>query len=152
MKITIIAIGRGKPNHEQALFQYYSKKILFPFKLIEVEERRALKGSILKASESKLLLEKVPKRSILIALDQRGEQKSSQEFAIQLQKWRDDAKHNIVFLIGGASGLDKNIFVDVAMILSLGKVTWPHMLVRGLLAEQIFRSQCILSGHPYHRQ
>ena len=151
MKITIVAIGRGKANHEQALFRYYSEKFLFPFQLIEVEEKRSLKGLKLKSSECDLLLEKVPKRAVVIALDERGEQKSSQELAINIRKWRDNASHNVVFLIGGASGLDKKIFTNVEMVLSLGKVTWPHMLVRGLLAEQIFRSQCILSGHPYHR-
>ena len=87
----------------------------------------------------------------MVALDGRGKTLTSEEFATRLARWRDDGIADLVFVIGGADGLDRRLIERAAFVLSLGAMTWPHLLVRVLLAEQIYRAQSILLGHPYHR-
>ena len=87
----------------------------------------------------------------MIALDERGKDFSSTEFAGLLGRWQDDGVQDLAFMIGGAEGLSEPARQAADVILRLGRLTWPHMLVRGLLAEQLFRAESILSGHPYHR-
>ena len=154
MRILIAAVGRAKAGPERALFEHYQGRIQQPFslQLKEVEEKRPLQGAELKASEAALLLASAPKGALLIAMDERGKSLGSPEFADQIGKWRDEGQRDLVFLIGGADGLDESVRKQARLALSLGKQTWPHMLVRGLLAEQVYRVQCILAGHPYHRQ
>ncbi len=103
------------------------------------------------AREASLLLAVVPKGAVIVALDERGKNLSSPEFAELLRGWRDNGRHDVAFLIGGADGLDPNVRHSAEMILSFGALTWPHMLVRGLLAEQLYRAHSILNNHPYHR-
>ena len=152
MKFIILAIGRVKAGHEKNLFQYYAKRIKYPFELIEVEVKKPLTRKQLQSRELKLLLSKVPDKAVIIALDENGKQKTSHQFACQIQEWQNDGVNNLVFLIGGADGFDQEVFRYAQLVLSFGLQTWPHMLVRGLLVEQIYRSQCILSRHPYHRR
>jgi 23S rRNA (pseudouridine1915-N3)-methyltransferase len=85
-------------------------------------------------------------------MDERGKSLGSPQFAEHIGRWRDAGQRDIVFLIGGAEGLDESVHKQVRLMVSFGKQTWPHMLIRGLLAEQLYRAQCILGGHPYHRQ
>ena len=151
MKFIILAIGRAKAGHEKNLFQYYAKRIKYPLELVEVEVKRPLTSKQQKSLELKLLLSKVPDKGVIIALDEKGQQKTSSQFAHQIQEWHNDGVANLVFLIGGADGFDQEVWRYAKLVLSFGLQTWPHMLVRGLLVEQIYRSQCILSGHPYHR-
>ena len=87
-----------------------------------------------------------------VALDQTGRVLTSSEFAARMGAWRDRAVGDVAFLIGGASGLDSDVTEGADLVLSLGAMTWPHLLVRGMLAEQLYRAQQILAGHPYHRQ
>ena len=89
--------------------------------------------------------------SRLIALDMRGKSLSSEDFAALLSRWRDEGAGDLAFAIGGAEGLDDTLCAAAALTLSLGAMTWPHMLVRVMLAEQLYRAQTILTGHPYHR-
>jgi 23S rRNA (pseudouridine1915-N3)-methyltransferase len=98
-----------------------------------------------------LILAALPARSRLIALDAGGEMWSSREFAERLAQWRDAGVPELVFAIGGADGLDATIRNRAAATMSLGPMTWPHLLVRGMLLEQLYRAQQILAGHPYHR-
>lgn len=137
-----------------ALFEHYRGRLQHPFSLDlkEVEEKRSLQGGELKRSEAALLLAAAPKGALLIALDERGKTLTSVDFADQIGCWRDEGQRELVFLIGGADGLDESIRKQARLTLSFGNQTWPHMLVRGLLAEQLYRAQCILGGHPYHRQ
>jgi len=152
MRLTLCAVGRAKAGPERALFEHYANRISFPFALKEVEERKRLSGAQLKTREAELLSTQIPDGATLVALDERGKNLSSPEFAQRLGSWRDDSVRDIAFVIGGADGLDDTLRSRADLVLSLGKLTWPHMLVRGLLAEQIYRAQCILSGHPYHRE
>ncbi len=151
MRLTMIAVGRAKAGPERALYDHYVSRITFPLDLREVEERKRLSGAQLKQREAELLARQIPDGAIVVALDERGKNLSSPDFSAKIGNWRDDSIRDIAFLIGGADGLDDSLRTRADLLLSLGKLTWPHMLVRGLLAEQIYRAQCILSGHPYHR-
>jgi 23S rRNA (pseudouridine1915-N3)-methyltransferase len=151
MRITLCAVGRAKAGPERTLFDHYKSRLSFPFDLKEVEERKRLSGAQLKQREAELLLAQVPDGAIIVALDERGKNLSSPDLATRFGNWRDDGRRDIAFIIGGADGLDDKVRNRADLVVSLGKLTWPHMLVRGLITEQIYRAQCILSGHPYHR-
>lgn len=105
----------------------------------------------MKAREAELILEALPPSATLVALDGRGAAWSSREFADHLAIWRDRGLAELAFAIGGAEGLGAAVIDRAAAMLSFGPMTWPHLLVRGMLLEQLYRAQQILSGHPYHR-
>lgn len=156
MRIVICAVGRARTGPLRALYEDYASRIdgtrLFGrSELREVEERRTLPASELKAREAELLIQSIPKGATVVALDGRGQGLSSEAFASRLAKWRDGGVADLAFAIGGADGLDKTVIDKAAMVLSLGAMTWPHLLVRAMLAEQIYRAATILQGHPYHR-
>ena len=154
MRFVIAAVGRAKAGPEKALFEHYLDRLQQPFslELKEVEEKRPLQGLELKRSEATLLMAAAPKGALIVAMDERGKSLSSPQFADHIGRWRDEGQRDLIFIIGGADGLDESVRSQARLILSFGNQTWPHMLVRGLLAEQIYRAQCILGGHPYHRQ
>lgn len=151
MRITLLAVGRMKAGAAQDLFDLYAGRLRWPIAVKEVEARRALPPEALKQQEGALLLAALPRGARAIALDEAGRQMASRDFAALLGRWQDDGLQDVVFLIGGADGLSQEARQAADVILSLGCMTWPHMLVRGLLAEQLFRAESILAGHPYHR-
>lgn len=151
MELQIVAVGRARQGPMGALFDDYAGRLKPPIKLREVEERRPLKGAELKAREAELLLDAVPKGAYLVALDSSGKAHSSEDLARRLAGWRDDGPNSVTFLIGGADGLDPVLLARADLKLSLGAMTWPHLLVRVMLAEQLYRADCILRGHPYHK-
>jgi 23S rRNA (pseudouridine1915-N3)-methyltransferase len=120
--------------------------------LREVEPRGRVAPEKLKAAEAALLAAAIPDRAAIVTLDEGGRQMGSVAFARRIAAWRDDGIADLAFVIGGADGLDAALKQRGDLLLSLGKATWPHMLIRGMLAEQIYRAQQILSGHPYHRE
>lgn len=138
MKLRIAAIGKAKASPELQLYHDYIKRL--PWK-VECSECRDNDG----------LLAACKGYDRLIALDETGKQFSSQEFAGQLKTWQQQGYSSFAFIIGGADGLDDAVRKAVHLTWSLGKLTWPHMLVRGLLAEQLYRAHTIISAHPYHR-
>jgi len=148
MRMTIVAVGRAKAGPERDLVQHYLKRMAQPLNLKEVEAKAAIDA---KRSEGEKLLAAAPKNAVIVALDERGKDLSSRQLADRIAGWRDDGIRDIAFLIGGADGLDGRVRENADLLLSFGRVTWPHMLMRGMLAEQIYRAQCILAGHPYHR-
>jgi 23S rRNA (pseudouridine1915-N3)-methyltransferase len=125
--------------------------VRWPLELIEVEERKPLPTDRRRAAEAVLLLRAIPSDAAIVALDETGKSLSSRVLASRIGHWRDDGRASIAFVIGGADGLDDSVRSRAELVLSLGALTWPHLLVRGMLAEQIYRSQQILAGHPYHR-
>jgi len=151
MRITVIAVGRLRSGPEQALADHYRERINWPVEIREVEERRKLPPAELKRREAALIEAALPERAVLVALDERGKALSSRDFAARLGRWRDDGIADLAFAIGGADGLDDAIRARTALTLSLGSMTWPHFMVRGMLFEQLYRAQQILAGHPYHR-
>jgi len=151
MRVTLIAVGRSKAGPERDLLDLYSGRLSWPFALREVEEKRPLPPDRRIPREAELLLAQVPEGARLIVLDERGKSLGSEEFAGLLGQWRDDGTQDLAILIGGADGHDPSVRRRADLVLGLGALTWPHMLVRALIAEQLYRAQCILSGHPYHR-
>ncbi|MDP4796095.1 MAG: 23S rRNA (pseudouridine(1915)-N(3))-methyltransferase RlmH [Rhodospirillales bacterium] len=150
MRLTLIAVGRAKRGPEQELFNSYLKRLRPPLELIEVEEKRPLAGQELMAREAELIAEKIPDGAYLVVLDERGKAMKSRLFAEKIEEIRDGGR-DLAFIIGGADGLAAEIRERGDMILGFGPQTWPHMMVRVMLAEQLYRAQTILAGHPYHR-
>jgi 23S rRNA (pseudouridine1915-N3)-methyltransferase len=151
MRLHVIAVGRLKSGPHQALARYYAERIVWPLTFREVEEKRPLDAPALREREGALLLAAAPERATLVALDARGQQPTSEAFAERLARWRDDGVDDLAFLIGGADGLADAVRQKAHLILSLGTMTWPHLLARGMLLEQLYRAQQIIAGHPYHR-
>lgn len=151
MKIDIIAVGRARAGPERTLFDTYIGRMRWPVELREVEERRRLPDIELKQREGELLLSAIPAGAAVVALDETGRDLSSEALAGNLAAWRDDARGCCAFVIGGADGLATEVRDRADLVMAFGRQTWPHMLVRAMLAEQIYRAQQILAGHPYHR-
>jgi 23S rRNA (pseudouridine1915-N3)-methyltransferase len=156
MRIVICAVGRSRPGALRTLYEDYAGRVdgtrLFGrMELREVEERRSLPTAELKLREGELLAAALPKGATVVTLDGCGQSLSSEAFATRLAKWRDGGTADLAFVIGGADGLDKPLVEKASLVLSLGAMTWPHLLARAMLAEQIYRAATILQGHPYHR-
>jgi len=130
----------------------YAARIAPPVTIVELEVRQHLPAAVQKAREAALILAAMPVRARLIALDEHGAMWSSSELAERLAAWRDQGVAELAFAIGGAVGLDEKVLDRADARLSLGPMTWPHLLVRSLLLEQLYRAQQILAGHPYHRE
>lgn len=152
MRLLMIAVGRLKSGPELDLYRHYAARLASPLDIREVEEKRKLPPDRLKAREGELLLAALPEGAAVVALDEKGKGLTSPQFAARLGGWRDEGRGCVAFVIGGADGLADSLRRRADLLWSLGALTWPHRLVRALLAEQIFRAQCILSGHPYHRE
>jgi 23S rRNA (pseudouridine1915-N3)-methyltransferase len=151
MRITIAAVGRLRDGPMLALYRDYTDRLPWQVVLKEVEERRKLSPPERIASESRLLAAAIPEGALVVALDQRGTVLSSEDFATRFGQWQEQGVGALAFVIGGADGLAPEWRRRAKLVLSLGPMTWPHLLVRVMLAEQLFRAHCILSGHPYHR-
>ena len=142
----IIAIGRMKKSSPfYSPYQEYEKRLKGKLELLELE------GSNQKEELNKLK-SKIDKNAPLIALDETGDVISSLEFSQKISKIQNIKTGKFQFVIGGADGLDGDIRQQADLVLSFGRLTWPHMLARVMLIEQIYRTQLILSGHPYHRE
>jgi len=152
VRLWIAAVGRAGRATSSSVYEDYARRLTWPLELREVELRPAPPPQKRKIRETEKLLAATPTGAVLVALDEKGETLSSHDFALKLRAWRDDGVADIAFLIGGADGLDPSVKEKAALVLSLGPMTWPHLLVRGMLAEQLYRAQSILTGHPYHRE
>ncbi len=151
MRLWIAAVGRLKPGPMQDLYQDYARRLTWSLTLREVEVRRPLPADERRREEARSLRGALPAGAVLVALDERGSTLGSVAFAQRLAMWRDNGVGDLAFLIGGADGLDPALPETADMVLCFGTMTWPHQLVRVMLAEQIYRAQQILAGHPYHR-
>jgi 23S rRNA (pseudouridine1915-N3)-methyltransferase len=151
VQLLMVAVGRARPGPERDLFDHYRRRLGWSLTLKEVEEKRPLPVADRVAREGELLLAQVPAGSVLVALDERGKPIDSPFFADRLAAWRDSGRSHVAFVIGGADGHSENVRNRADFLLSFGAMTWPHMLVRGMLAEQLYRAECILANHPYHR-
>ena len=150
MPITVIAAGRLKPGPLQELCDEYRRRLPFAVDIREVEERRPLAGAERKAREGELILAALPKGAFTVALDERGKAYDSAAFARQFAAWRERSD-TLAFVIGGADGLAPAVLEKASARLAFGTLTWPHLLARAMLLEQIYRAHTILTGHPYHR-
>ena len=158
MRVFICAVGRLKPGPEKLLIDDYLSRLdaagrpigISATPVVEVEEKRKLDAPQLMAREAELLLA-ASKGATIVAMDEHGKNEPSEVFARRLGELRDNATSDLAFVIGGANGLAPAIREKAVHIMSLGAMTWPHMLARAMLAEQLYRAVTILSGHPYHR-
>lgn len=154
MKITLLAVGRLRKSPELTLIDDYLDRFaktgrglgLPPVQLLEVEDKRGLGMS----AETPLIDRAIPAGAYVVMMDERGDQPSSPDFAARIAALRDQGR-DICFVIGGADGLDPALRARADWQISLGRMVWPHMLVRVMLAEQLYRAASILSGAPYHR-
>lgn len=159
MRLVIAAVGRLKAGPERELLARYLERAnasgktlaLAPVDVIEVPESAAQTAAKRKADEAKALLAALPEKMKLIVLDERGKSIASDDFASRLARFRDDGAACTALLIGGADGLDESLRKKADLAVAYGAATFPHQVVRILLAEQIYRATTILSGHPYHR-
>jgi 23S rRNA (pseudouridine1915-N3)-methyltransferase len=145
----LIAIGRLRGGPEADLFDRYNTRLRPRLTLIELPEERGT-PMVLKRKEAAGLLTALPRDAFVVPLDVGGEAPDSAAFAVQLSQWAGLSR-TVSFVIGGAEGLDASVIRRADFVLSLGPMTWPHFLVRAMLAEQLYRAQAILQGHPYHR-
>ena len=151
MRLHILAIGRLKPGPELTLYQHYAARLAWPLAVKEIVLRPAGPPEQVRSREGAALLAALPPGARVVALDGKGELLTSEGLAARIGAWRDSGVDCVAFLIGGAEGLDGEVRNRADLLLAFGRVTWPHLLVRGMLAEQLYRAQQILSGHPYHR-
>ena len=149
MRLVVAAVGRGRDDPAQRLFEDYRKRLPWPLELREV--RAGGGGEAGREREAAALLKGLPADAYVVALDGGGKALTSEGFATKLAAIRDDGTAVVAFLIGGADGHGAPVLARADMVLSLGPMTWPHLLVRAMLAEQLWRAASILSGHPYHR-
>lgn len=150
MRLLIAAIGRIKAGPEQQLLHDYTKRLPWKIDCKEFDVKHA-DVSARKTKEGEQLLDACQKYQRIIALDESGKTLSSREFAEWLGKAQGQGVSSFAFVIGGADGLSEAVLKKAHLTWSLGRVTWPHMLVRGMLAEQLYRAHSILAKHPYHR-
>ena len=151
MRVLIVAVGKAKPGPEQDLCALYADRLPWSVDVKEIPPNKDQSPEVRKTREAEALLKAVPEDSVIIALDETGTTESSEKFAKRVAGWRDGGARTLAFIIGGADGQGAAVRKHARHTLSLGLMTWPHMLVRGLLMEQLYRAQCILTGHPYHR-
>ena len=148
-------MGRLRSGPERDLIADYTQRFdrtgralsLGPLTEHEVEDKK----NAGMAAEAELLARAVPQGAVLVTLDERGKLLTSPEFATQLARWRDAGRQDVAFVIGGADGIDPSLRARADFSISFGQMVWPHMLVRVMLAEQLYRAANILSGGPYHR-
>jgi 23S rRNA (pseudouridine1915-N3)-methyltransferase len=159
MNLLIAAVGRAARTPEAALVETYATRArgLGPqlgfakFDTIEIDPSKKADAPARKADEALRLAARIPDQAYRFVLDERGETLSSETFARRLGRLRDEGIRDCAFVIGGPDGLAEDLRRSAGHCIALGPQTWPHLLVRAMLAEQIYRSMTILAGHPYHR-
>jgi 23S rRNA (pseudouridine1915-N3)-methyltransferase len=151
MRITIAVVGRGRAGPESAIFEVYRRRCPWPIRLVETAPGRATSSPRQQDEEAERLLRAVAGGEVDVALDERGRDLDSRDFADHISRWRDEGRRDLAFLVGGPDGLAGAVLDRADLKLALGRMTWPHRLVPALLAEQLYRASSILSGHPYHR-
>ncbi len=147
MKITLAAVGRARAGPLRAMAQDYAGRLPWPLTLREIADAA---GDQRPEREGEKLLDALPADALVVALDSRGRTLSSEDLAQWLGRQRDEGCREMAFVIGGADGLAPAVTARAGLTLSLGAMTWPHLLVRVMLLEQLYRASTILAGHPYH--
>ena len=155
MRVHLCAVGRLRAGPERDLVADYAQRFdrtgrplgLGPLTEHEVEDKR---GGGMEA-EAALLERALPAGALICTMDERGRLMSSPEFADLLARWRDSGRQDVAFVIGGADGIAPSLRERADASISFGRMVWPHLLVRVMLAEQLYRAAGILAGTPYHR-
>jgi 23S rRNA (pseudouridine1915-N3)-methyltransferase len=159
MQLAVHAVGRMKAGPEQELAARFFDRLAKSGPAIglefagvtEIAEGRAPSLDERRSDEATRLRGGIAKGAAVILLDEHGKDLSSQDFANRIASLRDGGRKSLAFVIGGPDGLDRSLRGEAELIVCFGQLTWPHQLVRVMLAEQLYRAVTILSGHPYHR-
>jgi 23S rRNA (pseudouridine1915-N3)-methyltransferase len=152
MRINILSIGKFQKNDNyEKIFNEYKKRILWKIDLKELNIHKKLTGETLRKSEGEKLLQNVNASTKIISLDERGAIITSIDFANLIQSYQLNGFSNIDFIIGGADGLSEEVRNKSDYILSFGKMVFPHLMIRIMLIEQLYRTYAILNNHPYHK-
>jgi len=151
MRLLIAAVGRLRAGPLRDLYDDYVGRLPWPADLREFEAKPGRSAAERQRREADMILGALPTSAVLVALDPRGWALTSEDFAARIGQWRDSGTATLAFAIGGADGFDDRVRAAARLVLSFGSLTWPHLLVRVMLAEQLFRASSILAGHPYHR-
>jgi 23S rRNA (pseudouridine1915-N3)-methyltransferase len=151
MKHFIYAFGHLKKSPEKDLIDQYQKRLKGLCEIKELTVKKDLSGDSLKLAEAEFILASLPESTCIFVLDERGKEYSSSQFATLISDAKNASFKSISYLIGSADGHHDLVRQKAHHLLSFGKMTWPHMLARVMLVEQIYRSEMILQGHPYHR-
>ena len=151
MKIEIIAIGQLRKGPMFDALCEYEKRMTWPLKFI-IHESKKRDERVKKREEHEKLLSSLSSSAYVIAMDEKGKSLPSSTFSNKIKDLQNQGQSHIQFVIGGADGLSNDIRKRADLLLSFGAQTWPHMLARVMLLEQIYRCQQILAGHPYHRE
>lgn len=150
MQVIVAAVGRMRDGPLRAAWDDYVGRLGWRVELREVDSRLA-EGPRRTAEEAALLRKAVAGAATLVALDPAGRDLDSPGLAARIAGWRDAARLPVAFMLGGADGLAADLVAEAELVLAFGRQTWPHLLARVMLAEQLYRCQTILAGHPYHR-
>lgn len=152
MQILIGAIGRLRAGPEAALLEHFQKRVTaWPMELREFELKKKVAADRISAAEGELLLAAIPDGAHVVVLDETGKLSTSAGIAQDIGDLQDSGCRNLVFLIGGADGHGDAVRARADRVIAFGRNTWPHMLMRTLLVEQVYRAQQIIARHPYHR-
>src|ERR1700743_457132 len=159
MRLVVVSIARLKQGPERELAERYrerfddiGRKLGFRgLDIHEIPESRARDAAPRMAEKAMAISAAIPEKSVLVALDERGDNLDSTAFARHLGRWRDEQVAHTIFAIGGADGLSPDLRRKAKFGMAFGSATWPHQMVRVMLLEQIYRGATILAGHPYHR-
>ena len=147
--MNLLAIGRLRNGPEAELFERYNTRLRPRLTVTELPEARGT-PAVIKRKECLALLGALPRDAFVVPLDLGGRAIGSEALAVELVRW-GGLSRQLYFVIGGAEGLDAAFLARGDYILSLGEMTWPHFLVRAMLAEQLYRAHSVVRGHPYHR-
>lgn len=151
MRIHILAIGRLRNGPVRDLVDDYLRRLDWPVTIREFDSKKSGNAKLVQQDENTLLADAIPDNARLIVLDERGRDLSSRQFAGKIEAWQHDGVGDIACIIGGADGLLPELRKRADLCICFGKQTWPHMMVRAMLVEQLYRARQILAGHPYHR-
>ena len=150
MQLFIVAVGKARGSAEHELAEHWLGRLPEGGSIHEIESKFPA-GAKRADDEGMRLLRAVPSGAALAILDQCGKDHSSEDLAALIGAWRDSGYRSAAFAIGGADGHAAHIRQEAVRIISFGRATWPHLLCRAMLAEQLYRASMILAGHPYHR-
>ncbi len=154
MKISIISIGKFENSPQKAVFLNYLKRFKWKVELKELDLKNVhnMSDEKIKEGEGALILKALKSSSKLIALDEKGKEFTSQNFAKLISDFAIHGESDLTFVIGGSNGLSPEVLQKSSLKISLGLMTFPHLMVRSILLEQLYRAQTIIEGHPYHRE
>ena len=151
MRVALVAVGKLKRSPLQAAFNDYITRLSWPVAIHEIAIAKGPTPAKRREMEANKQQQHPSNASVVVALDKDGRDLTSEALAAQIGDWQVSARADVAFIIGGPDGLDDALRRRADLILAFGEATWPHLLVRVMLAEQLYRAASILAGHPYHR-